>query len=243
MFHLAGVLSAVGEKDINRCWSVNLDSLRILLDEAETLKFRLFWASSIAVFGPSTPSVAPDDGPFSPQTIYGIAKLAGEHLCEYYKKKKGVDVRSLRFPGIVSFSAEPGGGTTDYSCEFFKVAAQGSAQYDCFVSAETMLPFQAMPDALDAIMLLISHEGPLSRCVFNVGGFSCAARDFESQIQKFVPNFAASYNPDFRQAIANSWPDAVDDSLFRKEVAYVPKFTLVKFSQVMMEEWRKKLSK
>ena len=147
VYHLAGVLSAAGEADRGRCWAVNVDSLRLLLELALERRFRLFWASSIAVFGPTTPRVAPQEGPFAPASLYGVGKVAGELLLAYYAERHGVDGRGLRFPGLVSSAAEPGGGTTDYACAVFKHAAR-EGRYEFFVRPDTRLPLMSMADAL-----------------------------------------------------------------------------------------------
>lgn len=217
IYHLAGVLSAKGEQYPDRCWDVNVNGLRNILEAAKTYQLKVFFPSSIAVFGPHTPKLdTPQVTVEDPSTIYGITKVTGELLCHYYAHRFGVDVRSLRLPGIISYSAPPGGGTTDFAVEIFAAALQYGT-YTCFVRPETRLPMMYISDAIRAILELMSAD-PSSikiRSSYNITAVSFSAAELTTEIQKHLPHFTCHYAPDFRQAIAESWPSVIDDSRAR----------------------------
>ena len=219
VYQLAALLSATGEQAPLKAWTLNLDGLLNILEVARErgeagTPLRVFWPSSIAAFGPNTPAVnTPQFTVMDPTTIYGISKLAGERLCEYYFTKYGVDVRSIRYPGIISFKSPPGGGTTDYAIAIF-YAALRNQPYECFLEAETTLPMIYMPDAIRATIELM--EAPAARVAirssYNVAGVSFNPRQLAQAIGRAVPGFAIHYKPDSRQAIAATWPQSLDDS-------------------------------
>ncbi|MGK5045766.1 NAD-dependent epimerase/dehydratase family protein [Janthinobacterium sp. GB4P2] len=219
VYQLAAMLSATGEAAPLKAWSLNMDGLLNILELArergETGKpLRIFWPSSIAAFGPNTPQVnTPQMTVMDPTSMYGISKLAGERLCEYYFNKYGVDVRSIRYPGIISYKSPPGGGTTDYAIAIFHAALRGE-RYDCFLDANTTLPMIYMPDAIRATIELM--DAPVSqikiRSSYNVAGVSFNPEQLAKAIVHMVPDFKISYKPDSRQAIADSWPQSLDDS-------------------------------
>lgn len=245
VYHLASLLSAVGEKDPQLAWDVNMNGLKAVLDLAVEHKFKLFWASSIAVFGPTTPrDNTPQRTVLEPTTMYGVTKLAGELLCLYYFNKYGVDVRSLRYPGLISWKAEPGGGTTDYSVAFFYEAIKQN-KYTCFVREDTVLPMMYMDDAIKGTIQLM--EAPKDkikvRTSYNLAAISFSAKELEQEIAKQMPGFKANYEPDFRQKIADSWPKTIDDSFARKDWGWRHEFDLGKMATVMLKELKKKLGK
>ena len=219
VYQLAALLSATGEQAPLKAWTLNMDGLLNILEVArERLEagkpLKVFWPSSIAAFGPNTPSEnTPQYTVMDPTTIYGISKLAGERLCEYYHTKYGVDVRSIRYPGIISFKSPPGGGTTDYAIAIFHAALKGET-YECFLGPETTLPMIYMPDAIRAtIELMDAPAGKVAiRSSYNVAGVSFNPRELAVAIQKAVPAFEIAYKPDSRQAIADTWPKSLDDS-------------------------------
>jgi len=219
VYQLAALLSATGEKAPLKAWTLNMDGLLNILEVARQRKdagkpLKVFWPSSIAAFGPNTPAEnTPQYTVMDPTTIYGISKLAGERLCEYYHTKYGVDVRSIRYPGIISFKSPPGGGTTDYAIAIFHAALRGET-YECFLGPETTLPMIYMPDAIRATIELM--EAPAAkvaiRSSYNVAGVSFNPRELAVAITRAVPGFKIAYKPDSRQAIADSWPKSLDDS-------------------------------
>ena len=219
VYQLAALLSATGEKAPLKAWTLNMDGLLNILEVArergETGKpLKIFWPSSIAAFGPNTP--AENTAQYTvmdPTTIYGISKLAGERLCEYYHSKYGVDVRSIRYPGIISFKSPPGGGTTDYAIAIFHSALKGET-YECFLGPETTLPMIYMPDAIRATIELMDApaEKVVIRSSYNVAGVSFNPRELVAAIKKALPEFEIAYKPDSRQQIADSWPKSLDDS-------------------------------
>jgi nucleoside-diphosphate-sugar epimerase len=219
VYQLAALLSATGEQAPLRAWSLNMDGLLNILEVArerglEGKPLRLFWPSSIAAFGPNTPAVnTPQMTVMDPTTIYGISKLAGERLCEYYFNKYGVDVRSIRYPGIISYKSPPGGGTTDYAIAIFHAALQGE-RYDCFLGPQTTLPMIYMPDAIRATIELMDApaEKIRIRSAYNVAGVSFNPEQLAKAIVHMVPDFTIGYKPDSRQAIADTWPQSLDDS-------------------------------
>lgn len=215
IYHLAAVLSAAGERDPQRAWHLNITGLLNVLETARQFGVRkVFWPSSIAAFGPGTPrEQAPQYCVMDPNTIYRISKLAGERWCEYYHRNHGIDVRSLRYPGLISYKTPPGGGTTDYAVEIFHAAKAGK-EYRCFVGPDTRLPMMYMPDALRATLELM--EAPANhiriRSSYNVAALSFSVSELVEAIRDRLPDFRVSYKPDFRQAIADAWPATIDDS-------------------------------
>ena len=219
VYQLAAMLSATGEAAPLKAWSLNMDGLLNILELARERgeagkPLRIFWPSSIAAFGPNTPQLnTPQMTVMDPTSMYGISKLAGERLCEYYHAKYGVDVRSIRYPGIISYKSPPGGGTTDYAIAIFHAALRGE-RYDCFLNAATTLPMIYMPDAIRATIELMDApaESIKIRSSYNVAGVSFNPEQLAAAIGAKVPGFAISYTPDSRQAIADSWPQSLDDS-------------------------------
>ncbi len=224
VYQLAALLSATGEQAPLKAWTLNMDGLLNILELARIRgeagkPLKIFWPSSIAAFGPNTPAVnTPQYTVMDPSTIYGISKLAGERLCEYYFQKYGVDVRSIRYPGIISYKSPPGGGTTDYAIAIFHSALRGES-YECFLEAETTLPMIYMPDAIRATISLM--DAPASKlCIrssYNVAGLSFNPRELALAIKQNLPGFDIHYAPDSRQAIAATWPQSLDDSAARQD--------------------------
>ncbi len=228
VYHLAGILSATGEEDPDLCWKVNIEGLENVLKSARERSIRVFWPSSIAVFGSSTEkSMTRQSARTDPYTMYGVTKTAGELLCRYYARKFAVDVRSLRFPGVISYAAPPGGGTTDYAVEMFFGALQHGS-YECFVSEDTRLPMMYIPDAVKSVLELMQVDpADISiRTSYNVTAFSFSAQELASAITKHIPEFRCTYTPDSRQIIADSWPRSIDDSTARKDWGWKPEFNL-----------------
>ncbi|HIH88822.1 TPA: NAD-dependent epimerase/dehydratase family protein [Candidatus Bathyarchaeota archaeon] len=229
IIHLAALLSASGEKNPNLAWHVNIDGLYNVLEVAKNRKLkRVFNPSSIAVFGPETPrDKTPQETVMKPRTMYGVTKVTGELLGDYYNHKWGVDVRGIRFPGIISNVAPPGGGTTDYAVEIFYEAIQ-NGQYTCFLRADSTLPMMYMPDCLKGVVQLL--ETDLSRLKhhtdFNMSAISFSPAELVVEIRRHMPEFKVEYKPDFRQAIADSWPKSIDDSIARKEWGWKPDYDL-----------------
>jgi len=219
VYQLAALLSATGEQAPLKAWTLNMDGLLNILEVARERgdagkQLRVFWPSSIAAFGPNTPPQnTPQYTVMDPTTIYGISKLAGERLCEYYFNKYGVDVRSIRYPGIISFKSPPGGGTTDYAIAIFHAALRAE-RYECFLGPETTLPMIYMPDAIRATIELMDApaEKIAIRSAYNVAGLSFNPRELAAAISVALPAFEIGYAPDSRQAIANTWPQSLDDS-------------------------------
>ncbi|HDD57104.1 MAG TPA: NAD-dependent epimerase/dehydratase family protein [Thermoplasmatales archaeon] len=245
VYHMAAILSATGENNPQLCWDVNVNGLYNLLEIAREKRIRIFCPSSIAVFGPSTPKEnTPQDTILTPTTMYGITKVVGELLGEYYVQKYGVDVRGVRYPGIISSETPPGGGTTDYAVEMFYYAVKGE-KYTCFVREDTVLPMMYMPDCLKATIQLM--EADFSRLKhhtnFNVSGMSFSAKELEEEIRKYRPDFECEYKPDFRQKIAETWPRTIDDSCARQEWGWKPDYDLEKMVKDMLERLEKRLSR
>jgi nucleoside-diphosphate-sugar epimerase len=229
IYHLAAVLSATGEKNPKLAWQLNMEGLINVLDAAvENKVSRVYWPSSIAAFGPTTPKIkTPQDTIMDPTTVYGISKLAGERWCEWYYKNRGLDVRSLRYPGLIGYKSKPGGGTTDYAVDiFFK--ALTDKKYTCFLKPDTYLPMMYMDDAVKATLQLM--EAPAAnvkvRSSYNVTGMSFCPSDVAKEIQKFIPEFEIAYAPDFRQSIADSWPKSINDAAARIDWGWEPAFDL-----------------
>ena len=223
-----------------------MDSLMNILEVAKMVEEvkKVFWPSSIAVFGPTTPRInTPQLTVMEPITVYGISKLAGEQWCDYYYEKFGVDVRSLRYPGLVSYKTEAGGGTTDYAVEIFYEAIR-NGKYECFLGEGTALPMLFMPDAINAtIQLMEAERSNLSiHTSYNIGGMSITPTQLHKEIQKHIPGFSIRYNPDFRQAIADSWPHSVDDSIAREDWGFEQTYDLEKMTGIMLNEIQKKLN-
>jgi len=238
VYHLAAILSASGEGNPILAWRVNVDGLLNVLELArERALDRVFVPSSIAVFGPRTPrDPAPQETILEPTTVYGISKVAGELLGDYYAARYNVDVRGLRYPGIISSETPPGGGTTDYAVEIFYHALEHGA-YTCFVRPETVLPMMYMPDCIKATLDLMDADPSRlrHRCTFNVGAMSFSAADLAAEIAKHVPGFTCAYEPDFRQRIADSWPKRVDDDAAREEWGWSPDYDLAGMTADMIE--------
>jgi nucleoside-diphosphate-sugar epimerase len=237
VYHLASLLSATGEKNPDRTWDVNLGGLKNVLDLARERDLSVFWPSSIAVFGPSTPKEGtPQRTVLDPSTMYGVTKRSGELLCQYYHRRYGVDVRSLRYPGLISYETPPGGGTTDYAVEMFYAAAEGEP-YTCFVRADTRLPMMYMPDAIRATCELMEADGDALtvRDSYNIGSMSFTAEALETCIQRHAPTFACSYAPDERQEIADAWPASVDDHVARDDWGWAPTYDLDAMTDDMLE--------
>jgi len=243
VYHLAGLLSAIGERNPQLTWHVNVDGLHSVLKAGVELGLRIFWPSSMAVFGDGVPrDNAPQEAVLAPSTIYGASKVAGELLCRYYYNKFGLDVRCVRYPGIISYKALPGGGTTDYAVEIFYEAIK-HGRYTCFVSKETVLPMMYMPDAVKAAMDLMNASGSqvVYRMGYNIAAFSFSAEELANEIRKHVPRFRCEYKPDFRQKIADSWPMALDDSLARAQWGWRPSYDLAAMTSDMIERLTERL--
>ena len=244
IYHLAAVLSGNAEKLPLKAWDINMRSLLSLLEISRECKVRkVFWPSSIAVFGPSTPREnTPQFTVMEPTTVYGISKLAGERWMEYYFKRYSLDVRSIRYPGLISYKTEAGGGTTDYAVEIYYDAIR-SGKYECFLKEDTYLPMMFMEDAINATIELMElpAEKVSIRSSYNVAGISFCPKDVAEAIRKHIPDFTITYNPDFRQAIADSWPMSIDDSYARANDGWKHMYDLELMTDVMLTEIRKKL--
>jgi len=243
IYHLASILSATGEKMPQTAWDINMNGLINVLEVSRKYNIRnVIWPSSIAVFGPTTPrDNTPDITILQPTTMYGITKVAGELLAEYYYKKYGLDIRSMRLPGIISSETLPGGGTTDYAVEIFYEAIK-KKQYTCFLKEDTVLPMMYMPDCLKCMIdILEADNSKLKRRVYNVTGMSFSAGDIAAEIKKHIPEFQVKYEPDFRQGIADSWPKSIDDSLAREEWGWNPSYDLSSVTKDMIDKLSKRL--
>ncbi|MBI1773868.1 MAG: NAD-dependent epimerase/dehydratase family protein [Proteobacteria bacterium] len=235
--HLATLLSASGEKHPDVAWSVNIGGLKNVLDLAvENALSQVFWPSSIAVFGPTTPrEMTPQRTVLEPNTMYGVTKLAGENLCNYYFHRYGLDVRSIRYPGLLSYKTFSGGGTTDYAVEiFFEANRRGT--YRCFVRPDTILPLLYMDEAIHGTMQLMEAEAARIsvRTSYNMGGLSFSAEALAREVGKHVAGFTCTFVPDFRQAIADSWPRSVDDSIARHDWGWKPSIDLPALTKLML---------
>jgi len=239
IYHLAAILSAAGEKNPQLAWSVNMDGLCNVLEVARESKLRqVFVPSSIAAFGPETPRRhTPQETVLRPRTIYGVTKVAGELLGDYYARHYGLDVRGLRYPGIISNVTPPSGGTTDYAVEIFYAAVEGK-RYTCFLREDTVLPMMYMPDCIKATIDLMDADVTKlrHRCDFNVAAMSFSAGELAGEIRRHLPTFACDYRPDSRQAIADSWPQTIDDSAAREEWGWRPTFNLAAMAADMLEQ-------
>lgn len=238
IYLLAAILSATGEKNPNLAWSLNMQSLLNVLDIArEEELHKVYWPSSIAVFGPTSPKKnCPQQTVIEPVTVYGISKFAGEFWCNYYNQRYGIDVRSLRYPGLISYKSAPGGGTTDYAVEIFHEALE-EKKYECFLKEDTYLPMMYMPDAIRAtIELMETDASKISiRTSYNISGMSFSPREIAAEIKKHIPDFSISYEPDYRQTIANSWPQSIDDSVARKDWGWKEEYTLERMTKDMLD--------
>lgn len=244
IYLLAALLSATGEKNPKLCWDLNMSSLRQILDLGVEKKLKIFWPSSIAVFGPTTPrDNTPQQTVIEPSTMYGITKYAGEMLCQYYANKFGLDVRSVRYPGLISWKSEPGGGTTDYAVEIFYEAIKNK-KYTCFLSENTYLPMMYMDDAIRATIELMQapSENIKNRMSYNLSAISFSPTEIANEIKKHIPELEISYAPDHRQAIADSWPASIDDSVARSDWGWKHEFDLAKMTEVMLVNLKTKLS-
>ncbi len=238
IFHMAAILSAVGEQNPQMAYRVNMQGLVNVLETARQLRVdRVITPSSIAAFGPDAPKDGtPDDTPLNPTTMYGVTKVAGEKLIQYYFLKYGVDARSLRYPGIISSETAPGGGTTDFAVDLYVHAIQ-KKPYVCYIDRDTPLPFMYMPDAIKAILQLAEApaEG-LSRRVYNVNALSLTPGQIVASIRKIFPDFTVKYQPDFRQQIAESWPHSLNDEHARRDWGWQPDYDLERMSRDMLEK-------
>jgi nucleoside-diphosphate-sugar epimerase len=237
VYLLAALLSAVAEQKLKGAWKLNMEGLIGLLEICKDEKIQLFWPSSIAVFGPSTPHEnTPQLTIMEPTTVYGISKLAGERWCEYYNKKFGVDVRSLRYPGLIGYKADAGGGTTDYAVEIFHEAVR-THRYECFLSQDTMLPMMYMPDALRATIKLMNAESKKVRIrsSYNVAAISFTPSQLAAEIKKHVPGFEITYKPDIRQQYADSWPKSIDDSRAQIDWGWKAEYDLASMTDDMLQ--------
>jgi nucleoside-diphosphate-sugar epimerase len=238
IYLLAAILSATGEKNPNLAWHLNMQGLLNVLDIAREEKLsKVYWPSSIAVFGPTSPKKqCPQKTIIEPTTVYGISKYAGEFWCNYFFNKYGVDVRSLRYPGLISYKSAPGGGTTDYAIEIFYEALQ-EKHYNCFLEKDTYLPMMYMPDAIRATIELMEapSEKITTRTSYNIAAMSFSPEEIAAAIKKHIPGFSISYAPDYRQAIANSWPQSIDDSVAQNDWGWKPEFDLAGMTKDMLE--------
>lgn len=244
IFHLASLLSARGELNPDQAWHVNMQGLKNVLDIARGTQIKIFWPSSIAVFGPNSPKEkTPQNTVLDPNTMYGITKRAGELLCKYYFEKFEVDVRSVRYPGIISYKTEPGGGTTDYAVEMFYEAVRNKV-YTCFVNAETRLPMMYMDDAVRAATEIMQAAAAKIRIrtSYNLTAVSFSAAEIVAEIKKDIPEFTCKYAPDFRQQIADTWPRSIDDSCAREDWGWRHEFDLPGIKDMMLKKLNEKFS-
>ena len=238
IYHLAAILSAAGEKNPLQAWDLNMVGLLNVLEIAKSHKIeKVFWPSSIAVFGPNTIQEQTPQQTFKdPNTVYGISKLAGEHWCEYYYNTYGVDVRSIRYPGLIGYKSLPGGGTTDYAVDIYHKAAL-SEKFTCFLDKDTYLPMMYMDDAINAtLQLMDADKERLSiRTSYNISGMSFSPKEIYESILAFYPNFEIEYQPDFRQQIADSWPNSIDDSVATKDWNWKPAYDLTNMTATIVK--------
>ena len=238
VYLLAAILSATGEKNPGLAWHINMQSLLNVLEVAKEEELhKIYWPSSIAVFGPNSPKEnTPQHTIFEPTTIYGISKYAGERWCEYYSKRYGLDVRSLRYPGLISYKSQPGGGTTDYAIEIFHDAIK-NGRYTSFLQANTYLPMMYMPDAIRAtIELMEADANKISiRSSYNLSAVSFSPNDISEEIKKHIPAFTIDYKVDSRQQIADSWPKSIDDSQAQQDWGWKPEYDLERLTKDMLD--------
>ena len=240
VYHLAALLSATAEQNPEFAWKLNMQGLFHVLDAAReegSSIGRVYWPSSIAAFGPNTPRFeTPQYGPMDPTTVYGISKYAGELYIQYYFQRYGVDTRSLRYPGLIGHKSDPGGGTTDYAVGIYHDALKGEV-HDCFLKEGTILPMLYMPDAVKAT-LDVMHADPgkiKMRMSYNLAAMSFAPEEIADSIKEHIPDFQITYNPDYRQAIADTWPAVIDDSLAREHWGWKPAYDLAAMTKDMLE--------
>ena len=244
VYHLAALLSGTAEKNPMFGWKLNMDTLLTFLELAKDKVIdKIFWPSSIGVFGPDTPKDnTPQNTIQTPSTVYGISKLSGEYWCKWYQQNHNVDVRSVRFPGLISWKTPAGGGTTDYAVDIYYKAIE-DGKYTSFLKEGTYLPMLYMDDAINAIVELMSADpkqlGEFKS--YNLGGLSFAPEDLAAEIKKHIPDFKLNYEPDFRQAIADSWPSSIDDSVAKADWGYQPKFDIDKMTTTMLDNLKIKL--
>jgi nucleoside-diphosphate-sugar epimerase len=238
IYLLAAILSATGEKNPHLAWSLNMQSLLNVLDIAKEEKLhKVYWPSSIAVFGPTSPKInCPQQTIIEPSTVYGISKYAGEFWCNYYHNRWGLDVRSIRYPGLISYKSEPGGGTTDYAVEIFHEALE-EKKYECFLQEDTYLPMMYMPDAIKAtIEMMEAPESKITvRTSYNISGMSFSPKEIAAEVKKNIPEFEISYQPDYRQQIANSWPQSIDDTVARNDWDWQEDYDLAAMTKDMLD--------
>ncbi len=241
IYLLAAILSATGEKNPSLAWNLNMQSLLNVLEIAKEEKLsKVYWPSSIAVFGPTSPKKnCPQQTIIEPVTVYGISKYAGEFWCNYYFNRYGVDVRSIRYPGLISYKSSPGGGTTDYAVEMF-YEALNEKRYTCFLKEDTYLPMMYMNDAIKAtIELMEANASKISvRTSYNISGISFSPKELSLMIKKTIPDFEISYKPDYRQPIADSWPQSIDDSVARNDWGWKPEYSIDKLTADMFANLR-----
>jgi nucleoside-diphosphate-sugar epimerase len=245
VYHLAGLLSATAEKNPKLAWNLNVQSLLNILEMGkEKLIKKIFWPSSIAAFGPTTPKHhTPQHTIMEPSTVYGISKQTGERWCEYYFKKYGVDVRGLRYPGLISYKTKPGGGTTDYAVDIFYAAIEDH-KYQCFLKEDSALPMMFMPDATRATIDLMEtkRSNIQIHSSYNIHAMSFTPQELAREIQKHIPDFSVTYQPDFHQQIADSWPISLDDSDARRDWGWKPQYNLSLMTEIMLREIEKKFN-
>ena len=238
VYLLAAMLSATAEKHPQKAWNLNMNSLLAVLDLAKEKHIKqIYWPSSIAVFGPTTPKEnTPQKTVMEPSTVYGISKVSGEFWCNYYFEKFGVDVRSLRYPGIISWKTKPGGGTTDYAVDIYFKALENK-KYECFLSENTRLPMMYMDDAVNATieLMMAKSEDIKIRNGYNLAAIDFTPKEIASEIKKHIPDFEITYKPDFRQQIADSWPQSIDDSKARKDWNWQHKFDLKSMTESIIK--------
>ncbi len=245
VYHMAAILSASGEGNPMKTWNVNLNALLDLLEMSKEMEVqKLFFPSTIAVFGQTTPQVnTPQDVPLLPETVYGISKTTGELWCNYYYKRYGLDVRSVRYPGIISYQSMPSGGTTDYAVEIYHEALKNGT-YECFLGPETALPMMFIDDAIRATIELM--QAPIdsikTRYSYNLSAMSFTPAQLAESIKTALPDFTINYKPDFRQAIADSWSESIDDTRAREEWGWQPRFDLKKMTEIMLDKLKPKYS-
>lgn len=239
IYHLAALLSANAENNIDMAWTLNMDGLLNTLNLAKKRSLeKVFWPSSIAVFGPDAQKKrTPQQSPCNPTTVYGITKLAGEQWCSYYHKKFGLDVRSIRFPGLIGYKSLPGGGTTDYAVDIYHKAVAGET-FTCFLNKDSSLPMMYMSDAVKATVELMDapREKITIRSSYNVSAISFTPDEVASSIQKKLPDFSIIYKPDYRQEIASSWPDSICDEEARRDWKWSPDYDLDRMTGEMLQE-------
>lgn len=242
IYHLVSLLSVKGEINPSATWDINMNGLKNILDLGIIFNTQIFWPSSIAAFGPSTPKInTPQHTVLEPTTIYGVTKYAGEGLCRYYNIKYGLDVRSVRYPGIISWKTPPGGGTTDYAVAIFYDGLQ-KGKYECFVRKDTVLPMMYIDDAIKAAIDLMEVDPKKVRVrnSYNLAAVSFEAQELAKELKKYIPDLKVTYKPDKRQRIADSWPKTIDDSEARRDWGWKHEYDLPKMTKVMVESLKDK---